>query len=58
MKSITLNISEDQYNDLKKIFSNEPDFKPMTHEDYLIVNILRSVIDSYETVEVESIDSP
>jgi len=58
MKSITLNISEDQYNDLKKIFSNEPDFKPMTHEDYLIVNILRSVIDSYETIEVESIDSP
>ncbi len=58
MKSITLNISEDQYNDLKKIFSNEPDFKPMTHEDYLIVNILRSVIDSYSTIEVESIDSP
>lgn len=58
MKSITLNVSEDQYNDLKKIFSNEPDFKPMTHEDYLIVNILRSVIDSYETIEVESIDSP
>lgn len=58
MKSITLNISEDQYNDLKKIFSNEPDFKPMTHEDYLIVNILKSVIDSYETIEVESIDSP
>lgn len=58
MKSITLNISEDQYNDLKKIFSNEPDFKPMTHEDYLIVNILKSVIVSYETIEVESIDSP
>jgi hypothetical protein len=58
MKSITLNVSDSQYQDLKKIFSNEPDFKPMTHEDYLIVNILRSVIDAYETIEVSTVDKP
>ena len=56
MKSITLNISESQYQDLKKIFSNEPDFKPMTHEDYLIVNVLRSVIDAYETIDVSTVE--
>ena len=46
MKSITLNISDSQYQDLKKIFSKEPDFKPMTHEDYLIINVLQSLIES------------
>jgi hypothetical protein len=52
MKSITLNISDSQYQDLKKIFSKEPDFKPMTHEDYLIINVLKSIVESYETIEV------
>ena len=58
MKPITLNISDSQYQDLKKIFSNEPDFKPMTHEDYIIVNFLRSVIDAYETIEVSTVEKP
>lgn len=58
MKSITLNVSDNQYQDLKKIFSNEPDFKPMTHEDYLIVNVLRSVIDAYEAIEVSTVEKP
>jgi hypothetical protein len=55
MKSITLTITESVYNDLKKIFANEPDFKPMTHEDYVIVNVLKSVIDSYETIDVSTV---
>ena len=56
MKSITLNISDSQYQDLKKLFSNEPDFKPSTREDYLIVNILRSILDTYETIDVSTVE--
>ena len=56
MKSITLNISDSQYQDLKKIFINEPDFKPSTRVDYLIVNILRSILDTYETIDVSTVE--
>ena len=56
MKSITLNISDSQYQVLKKIFSNVPDFKPSTREDYLIVNILRSILDTYETIDVSTVE--
>lgn len=56
MKTVTINIGDDDINDLQNIFKNESNFKPLTKEDKLIVNILKQVLDNpkKEVVTIES----
>lgn len=56
MKTVTINVGDNDIIDLQNIFKNESNFKPLTKEDKLIVNILKQVLDNpkKETVTIES----
>lgn len=44
MKSVTIQVGDDDIKSLKDIFKNEASFKPQAPQDYLIINILKQVI--------------
>lgn len=44
MRSITIQVGEEDLKDLEKIFENESSFKPQVREDFLIVAILKQVL--------------
>lgn len=46
MKTVSINIGDDDILDLQNIFKNESNFKPLTKEDKLIINILQQVINN------------
>lgn len=46
MRSITINIGEDDLRDLKEIFKNEANFQPQVRQDHLIIAILKQVLES------------
>lgn len=46
MKRISIEIGENDIEDLKKIFSNEQAFQPQAREDHLIIAILKQVIEN------------
>jgi len=54
MKTVTINIGDDDINDLQNIFKNEANFKPLTKEDKLIINILQQVLNNPKTITIES----
>lgn len=56
MKTVNINIGDDDIIDLQNIFKNEANFKPLTKEDKLIVNILKQILDNpkKEIVTIES----
>lgn len=56
MKTVTINIGDDDIIDLEKIFKNEANFKPLTKEDRLIINILDQVLKNpkKEVITIES----
>ena len=56
MKHVTLKIGDTDIQDLKEIFKNESDFKPMTRQDKLIIEILRQVLDNPKVEICDSID--
>lgn len=49
MKQVTINIGDADLNDVAEIFKNEPDFKPQVRQDYLIIEILRQVLNNPKT---------
>lgn len=56
MKTVTINIGDDDIIDLENIFKNEVNFKPLTKEDRLIINILDQVLKNpkKEMITIES----
>jgi hypothetical protein len=56
MKHVTIEIGDADIQDLKEIFKNESDFKPMTRQDKLIIQILRQVLDNPKVENCDSID--
>lgn len=49
MKQVTINIGDQDLSDVAEIFKNEPDFKPQARQDYLIIEILRQVLNNPKT---------
>lgn len=49
MKSVTVNVSDEDIKDLQEIFDNEPNFQPRARQDYLIIAILKQVLDNPKT---------
>lgn len=49
MKQVTINIGDDDLKDIAEIFKNEPDFKPQARQDYVIIEVLRQVINNPKT---------
>lgn len=46
MKQVTINIGDDDLKEIANIFKNEADFKPQAKQDYLIVEVLRQVLNN------------
>ena len=46
MKNVTIKIGDTDLQDLEKIFSNESSFRPVAKEDFLIIEILRQVLNN------------
>lgn len=46
MKQVTINVGDEDLKDIAEIFKNEPDFKPQIRQDYLIIEILRQVLNN------------
>jgi len=46
MKQVTINIGDSDLEDLKKIFENEKDFKPVAPQDYLLIALMKQVINN------------
>lgn len=46
MKQVTINIGDDDLKEIADIFKNEPDFKPQVKQDYLIIEVLRQVLNN------------
>lgn len=46
MKQVTINIGDEDLKDIAEIFKNEPDFKPQARQDYLIIEILRQILNN------------
>lgn len=57
MKSVTIKVGDYDLETLKKIFANEPDFKPKDPRDELIINIMRQVLDNPK-IDLGSDDQP
>ena len=55
MKQVTINIGDSDLEDLKKIFENEKDFKPTAPQDFLLIALMKQIIDNpkKDAVEVE-----
>jgi len=56
MKTVTINIGNEDLKDLQEIFKNEADFKPIAKQDHLIIALLRQVLNNEkkEVVEITS----
>lgn len=46
MKHVTIKIGDKDLEDLSEIFKNEADFKPQAKQDYLIIEVLRQVLNN------------
>lgn len=46
MKQVTINIGDEDLKDIADIFKNEADFKPQARQDFLIIEILRQVLNN------------
>lgn len=51
MKHIQLLIGDYEYEQIRKIFENEPSFKPMGEKDQIIIETLRAVISPKNIIE-------
>ena len=49
MKTVTIKIGEKDIEDLQTLFKNEENFKPQVHEDFLIIGILKQVLENPKT---------
>lgn len=54
MRSVTINIGEDDLKDLQQIFKNESNFQPQAREDYLIVSILKQILENAKQANTDS----
>lgn len=55
MKQVTIKIGDQDLKDLEKIFENENDFKPAAPQDYLLIALMKQIINNPKT-EVTEID--
>jgi hypothetical protein len=46
MKTVTIKIGDKDIQDLEILFKNEESFKPQVQEDFLIVGILKQVLEN------------
>ena len=53
MKKCEIYLTDNDYETLKEIFVNEPDFKPMCKQDFLIVRLLKQIEQNSEHYEDE-----
>jgi hypothetical protein len=53
MKSVTIKIGEDDLKDLQQMFKKEADFNPKVREDFLIISVLKQVLDNPKTEVTE-----
>lgn len=56
MRTVNINIGDSDVQTLRDIFKNEPEFKPQSKEDRLIIAILQQIVDNTRDVEVKSFD--
>jgi len=56
MKQVTINIGDDDLKEIANIFKNEPDFKPQAKQDYLIIEVLRQVLNNPKMEVNKTID--
>lgn len=49
MKNVTIKIGDDDLKTLTEIFKTEDDFKPQATQDFLIINILKQVLENEKT---------
>ena len=55
MKKVELYIGDFEYNQIKEIFKNEKDFKPISEQDFVIVKALKEIINPNNLIE-ENVD--
>lgn len=48
MRTVEIQIGDSDIETLKSIFKNEPDFKPQSNEDRLIIALMRQILDNAE----------
>jgi hypothetical protein len=56
MKQVTINIGDDDLKEIANIFKNEADFKPQAKQDYLIIEVLRQVLNNPQMEVNNTID--
>ena len=49
MNSVTIKVGDEDLKLLEEIFKNEEDFKPQVKQDYLLIEIMRQVLDNPKT---------
>jgi len=49
MNSVTIKVGDEDLKLLEEIFKNEEDFKPQVKQDYLLIGIMRQVLDNPKT---------
>lgn len=56
MRTVNISIGDSDVQTLRDIFKNEPDFKPQSKEDRLIIAILQQIVDNTRDVEAIAFD--
>lgn len=51
MHTVTIQLSNEHLEMIKKLFQNEPNFQPQTSEDYVLVEILRQIAENSVPIE-------
>jgi len=49
MNSVTIKVGDEDLKLLEEIFKNEEDFKPQVKQDYLLIEIMRQVLENPKT---------
>jgi hypothetical protein len=56
MNTVTVYISNEELNVLEEIFKAEPDFAPRTKEDYVLVGLMRQILNGSKIKDVQVLD--
>lgn len=49
MKEVTIKIGDSDLKDLEKIFENEKDFNPVAPQDFLLIALMKQIINNPKT---------
>jgi hypothetical protein len=53
MNTVTVYISNEELNVLEEIFKAEPDFAPRTKEDYVLVGLMRQILNGSKIKDIQ-----